>query len=187
MINYVIGSPVYASQWNAIVERLARVGAQSPWVATHNVISTLGYQYTGQKVSSTPTHGGMTYLGTNMWGPQGNTTLCVVLPQYYGSQPGVGNVRTAYQCSTRLKAKFTAGGSGITDDIAPEYGTTNPEMVPPHAHIYRCNVASKGSGNYGLCHVLLSNYYHGTYGYEQDVSPFVAWIQWSGIPGALEG
>lgn len=178
MIEAVIGSPVFAAHINELMQRLLRVAVLCPGVACHTTVGYMGYQYVGTKMVTPSGLGGLTYVPTNMYAP--STKLCVTIPSIHTSV--VDPQRTAAQCSTKLNALSTKSGT-VTDNWIPTYREGGSWLWSgdiyhqgPQTRVYDCDLSGVGGGNYDLCCMVCATSYDGTFGYEQDVLPYNAWV-----------
>ena len=177
---YTIMSPVMADHLNKLVTRAAQIAQFCPCVTCHNVLAVFGYSNAGTKLTALPGKGGVSIVLTSVLGSSAQLVVVPsVLSEWYPSNPEM--VRSITEMGTRLSAWSMVGAADMGNIlVGPNYSFMG-SYAAPVAYYLPANVAANGSSSYMPVGSALCSRYEGTWMYEQDVLPYIAWHHVDGI------
>lgn len=179
---YTIMSPVMADHLNHLVTRLAQVARFCPSVCSHTVCNAFGYSTYGQKINQPPGKGGVSIALASVLGVVGQSQLVIVpsiLSAAYYDNPD--NWRSVQQTGTQMQAWSIVGNTSMgTMTVGPNY-SRSADYAEVVAYYMPAKIDANGSSGYVPVGSFLFGQFVGSFGYEQDVLPYILWHNVQGI------
>ena len=173
-----IGSPVMAAHLNAIQDRIAMIARYAPAVMSADTIGTIGYQYSGGKVTSQYPAQGLGLVRCDLIAPSCNvnvsTATVVGGGRYYSMAAPLrsrDSLRTRYR-TANVKSPDTTTATDVCANLVPSCGLTAGPNVAQIPYV----VDQLPSSNTVPIGVWIADFLVGTWSWEVDHLPYNAWI-----------
>lgn len=174
----VIGSPVLASQINALLDRAANIARYCPAVMTATTIGVIGYYYEGSK-NALPAASGVGYVPCNVLSTRANATLVISTDAMVGGWNPAIDIRPADVLSQKYRGALTKtpGTAWQVNGAYNIWPDNEAEPYPPPSVDTRSVLIGDGSSNQSEpVGVWLTDFLTGTWDHELDHMSYCAWL-----------